>query len=212
VLLCVKLLTMREEFIQAIKTHQVAFSVDLSDPAVERLADYYDRIMVHNPLLHLVGPCSAEEFAIRHILESIKLLEHLPQGAKFADVAAGAGLPSIPCLLVRDDLYSILIESKEKKAKFLEETIKNLGLNNKVEIVTSQFEEADPSDCGFVTCRALDKFTQKLPRLIKWTGKRRSLLFGGPTLGEALQRCGVRFSAELMPMSRQRFLYVSDRS
>jgi len=169
-------------------------------------------VIEHNPLLHLVGPCSPEEFAIRHILESLTLLEYLPEGAKFADVGAGAGLPSIPCLLVREDLYSVLIESKEKKTMFLEKTMKNLGLNGKAEIVNCQFEEADPSNCRFVTCRALDKFTQKLPKLIKWSGKRRSLLFGGPTLGETLRRCDVPFSAELMPMSRQRFLYVLDRS
>src|SRR3954454_483659 len=109
---------MREEFIQAIRTHQTAFGVDLSDPAIERLAGYYELVMEHNPLLHLIGPCSPEEFAIRHILESLTLLEYLPRGAKFVDVGAGAGLPSIPCLLVREDLKAVLIESKEKKVGF----------------------------------------------------------------------------------------------
>lgn len=203
---------MRDEFNNAIKTHQIAFGIDLSDTVIERLADYYDLVMEHNPLLHLVGPCSPEEFAIRHILESLTLLEHLPENAKLADVGTGAGLPSIPCLLVREGLNVVLIESKEKKAKFLEKAIIDLGLSNNAEIVNRQFEEAEPRDCGFVTCRALDKFTEKLPRLIKWSGKRRMILFGGPTLGETLRTCRVPFSAELMPMSKQRFLYVSDRS
>ncbi|MFN0279217.1 MAG: 16S rRNA (guanine(527)-N(7))-methyltransferase RsmG [Pyrinomonadaceae bacterium] len=203
---------MREEFIHAIKSNQSAFGFELSDESIGRLAEYYDLVMEHNELLHLVAPCSPEEFAVRHILESLTLLEYLPVGAKFADVGAGAGLPSIPCLLVRNDLHSVLIESKEKKAKFLEVAIKNLGLKNKAEILNCQFEEADPTNCRFVTCRALDKFTKKLPRLIKWSNKRRMLLFGGLTLGETLQKCLVPFSAELMPMSRQRFLYVSDQS
>src|SRR4051794_9008996 len=119
---------MREEFIQAIRTHQVAFGIDLSDPAIERLAGYFELLMEHNPLLHLVGPCSPEEFAIRHILESLTLLEYLPQGAKFADVGAGAGLPSIPCLLVREDLSAELIETKEKKTKFLDLTVDALKI------------------------------------------------------------------------------------
>ena len=95
--------------------------MELSASSVERLADYYELVQEHNPLLHLVAPCPPEEFAVRHILESLTLLEYLPTGAKFADVGAGAGLPSIPCLLVRDDLRSVLIESKEKKARFLED-------------------------------------------------------------------------------------------
>ena len=77
---------MRKEFVEAIKTHQTAFGLDLSNPAIERLADYYDLVNEHNPLLHLVGPCSAEEFAIRHILESLTLMEYLPKDAKFAQL------------------------------------------------------------------------------------------------------------------------------
>lgn len=203
---------MRTDFIQSIHTRQTDFGLTLPDEAIERLADYYLLIQEHNPLLHLVAPCSPEEFAIRHILESLTLLEYLPDNAKFADVGTGAGLPAIPCLLLRKDLNAMLIESKEKKTKFLYDAIKNLGLNDKAEIVNRQFEEADPADCLFVTCRALDKFTEKLPRLIKWSGKRRMLLFGGPTLGEKLQSCCVPFSSVLMPMSKQRFLYVSGRS
>jgi 16S rRNA (guanine527-N7)-methyltransferase len=122
---------MRNQFITAITTHQVAFGLDLADDVIERLADYFELVQTHNPILHLVGPCSPEEFAIRHILESLTLLEHFPQKAKFADVGTGAGLPSIPCLLVRDDLKAVLIESKEKKTKFLESAAKQLGLSKR---------------------------------------------------------------------------------
>lgn len=203
---------MRKKFINAIVAHQSAFGVEISGERMQRLADYYDIIREHNEFLNLVGPSTPEDFAIRHILESLTLLEYLPNGAKFADVGAGAGLPSIPCLLVRENLHAVLIESKEKKTKFLIAATKNLGLEDRCEIVNRQFEEAEPDDSKFITCRALDRFTEKLPRIIKWSGKRRMLLFGGPTLGETLRRCRVPFSAVLMPMSRERFLYVSDRS
>jgi 16S rRNA (guanine(527)-N(7))-methyltransferase RsmG len=202
---------MREEFIKAIKTHQAAFDLDLQNNASARLADYYDLVMEYNPLLHLVAPCPAEEFAIRHILESLTLLEHLPTGTKFADVGTGAGLPSIPCLLVRDDLRAVLIESKEKKSKFLDLTVNKLGIGSRAEVVNKQFQEVDPADCESMTCRALDKFTDKLPRLLKWKKQRRLLLFGGPNLREALETQNVIFTEKLMPMSEQRFLFVLHR-
>ena len=129
----------RKEFIQAINTHQTAFGLELQDEVVERLADYYELVQEHNPLLHLVGPCSPEEFAIRHILESLTLLEHLPNGAKFADVGAGAGLPSIPCLLVLEDLKAVLIESKEKKTKFLDLAVETLDISDQTNVVNKQF-------------------------------------------------------------------------
>jgi 16S rRNA (guanine527-N7)-methyltransferase len=158
--------------------------------------------------LHLVGPCSADEFVVRHILESLTLLNHLPTGAKFADVGTGAGLPSIPCLVVREDLKTVLIESKHKKARFLENTIEELGLRSRATVANRQFEEVDPAGCSAITCRALDKFTENLPRLIKWAGPRTMLLFGGNRLGEALGKLTVNVTQALLPMSDQRYCFV----
>ena len=200
----------REEFVEAFNTNQKAFDLDLPTRTIERLADYYELIQHHNEFLHLVGPCSPEEFAIRHILESLTLLEYLPHGSKFADVGTGAGLPSIPCLIVREDLKAILIESKEKKSKFLDIAVKHLGINNRSRIVNQQFQKVDPADCNVVTCRALDKFTERLPLLIKWTMRRRMLLFGGWNLREALKAQKIGFAEKLMPLSKQRFLYAAN--
>lgn len=202
---------MRSEFITAIKANHNAFGIELSETGIERLADYYELVQEHNPLLHLVGPGSPEEFAIRHVLESLMLLDYLPKGAKFADVGTGAGLPSIPCLLVREDLRAILIESKEKKAGFLRSAVQALGLSGRAEVINRQFDEADPSNCEFVTCRALDKFSEKLLRLLRWSKQRRSLFFGGKNLSEALQKQSIKFDQHLMPMSEQRFLFILHR-
>ncbi len=200
---------MRPEFITAIKVNQGAFGIELSETHIERLADYYELVQEHNPLLHLVGPCTPEEFAIRHILESLALLEYLPKNTTFADVGAGAGLPSIPCLLVRDDLQALLIESKEKKGKFLQQAVDKLGISNRADVLNHQFEEADLSDCQFVTCRALDKFTEKLPRLSKWARPREMLLYGGENLRNALLSQKIDFQEILLPLSEQRFLFVT---
>lgn len=202
---------MRDEFISAIKANRDAFGLDLSADAIDRLADHYDIVLEHNDLLHLVAPCSPTDFAIRHILESLTLLEHLPFGAKFADVGTGAGLPSIPCLIVREDLKAVLIESKEKKSAFLNEAVEKLDLRSRAQVVNKQFAETQPDDCEFVTCRALDKFVDLLPRLLKWSGHATLLFFGGNSLGEALRKNGIEPLEVLMPFSEQRYLFVSER-
>jgi 16S rRNA (guanine527-N7)-methyltransferase len=198
-----------DSFRDAIEQHQSSFGLGLSGHSIECLNAYYELVLEHNPLLHLVAPCSPEEFAVRHILESLTLLKHLPSGAKFADVGTGAGLPSIPCLIARDDLNAILIESKEKKTKFLEEAISRLDLTGRATVINKQFDETSPGDAGYVACRALDKYVEKLSRLIKWSGKRRLLLFGGPSLGDALARQQVDVRRELMPLSERRYLYIA---
>jgi 16S rRNA (guanine527-N7)-methyltransferase len=201
---------MREEFIAAIKKHQSAFKLDLPEEAILRLADYYDLIQEHNPILHLVGPMDAEEFAIRHVLESLALLSYLPFNAKFVDVGPGGGFPSVPCLLVREKMSAVLIESSLKKTSFLREVLAKCDLEGRVEIINQQFSEIKRPYVSYITCRALDKFTKKLPPLIKWAGDCTLLFFGGPALGDELVKQGVKFSARRMPMSEQRFLFVSE--
>ena len=158
----------------------------------------------------MVGPCSPEEFATRHILESLTLLDHLPNGVWFADVGAGAGLPSIPCLLAREDLKAVLIESKNKKSKFLILAIENLKLKYRTRLSATQFSETNLGHCQAITCRALDKFTEKLPGLIKWSNGNQMLLFGGENLKTALKDQKVAFNQKLMPLSEQRFLFITN--
>lgn len=203
-----KLVRVRGKFISAIRFNQASFGLELTDDRIDGLADYYEVVQRHNPVLHLVAPCSAGEFAVRHILESLTLLEFLPRDAGFADVGTGAGLPSIPCLLVRDDLTAVLIESKEKKAGFLYEAAERLGISERAVIVNRQFQEVTEKNFSFVTCRALDKFSEKLPRLLKWSGQRNLLVFGGNSLAEALRKASLKFEKRLMPLSEQRFLFI----
>lgn len=207
-----KLVRVREEFISAIRFNQAGFGLELTDDRIDRLADYYEVVQRHIPILHLVAPCPAGEFAVRHVFESLTLLEFLPPNARFADVGTGAGLPSIPCLLVRDDLTALLIESKEKKAGFLNEATGGLGIAERAAVVNRQFEEVTEKDFSFVTCRALDKFTEKLPRLLRWSGQRNLLFFGGNSLAEALRKESLKFEKRLMPLSEQRFLFIIDRT
>ncbi len=198
----------RQKFINALKINQSGFDISLNVENLEKLADYYEFIQKHNEILHLVAPCAPEEFAVRHILESLTLLEYLPENAKFADVGAGAGLPSLPCLLVREDLRGVLIESKLKKVNFLEEVSAECQIESRAEIINRQFEELAKPSVSHITCRALDKFTQKLPKLLKWSGNAALLFFGGNSLRQELQNNNVKFEEKLMPLSEQRFLFI----
>ena len=202
---------MPNEFIEAIKHHQTTFGLNLSDEKISLLNDYYQLVQEHNEILHLVAPCDEKEFATRHILESLTMLEFLPNKTRFADIGTGAGLPAIPCLIVRDDLRGILIESKAKKTGFLQKVLEKCHLEKRVKIVNKQFEEVRNFNISYVSCRALDKFTDKLPSILKWSGNCGLLFFGGNNLRESLQKNRLRFKEKLMPLSEQRFLFISKK-
>jgi 16S rRNA (guanine527-N7)-methyltransferase len=199
---------MKEKFIRSIQKYQSDFSLSLTENQIEKITAYFELLQKNNPLLHLVAPCSEEEFAVRHILESLTLLEFLPENAKLADVGTGAGLPSVPCLLVRDDLQGLLIEAKTKKTFFLHEVLERFNLQNRVAVINRQFEEVPEPDVSHITCRALDKFTKKLPKLLKWSQNAQILFFGGVALRDELRKNSVKFTERLMPLSEQRFLFI----
>ncbi len=195
-------------FEQALKANQSVFDIDLAPEVVSSLSAYYDLLTRWNARLHLVAPCSPEEFATRHVLESLMLLKHLPHDAKIADIGSGAGLPIIPCLIARPDLHATLIESSPKKSVFLREASNQLGLESTV--IAKRFEDIPPPNVSFVTCRALDQFMEKLPEIIQWAPHgSKLLLFGGETLREKL---GARTQEFRIPLSERRFLFVTTKN
>ena len=202
---------MSTEFIEAIRANQDAFGLNLAEDVVERLDQYYRIVLEHNPILHLVGKCAESEFAVRHILESIYLLSLTGKNRTFVDVGTGAGLPGIPCLIVSGGLRGFLIESKPKKARFLEVALDRLELNNRCRVINRQFSEIPKPNAGVVTCRAIDKFAQKLSGLVEWSGKSTMALFAGEAVRNELERLKLDYDAFLLPKSEKRFLFIVEQ-
>ena len=190
-----------ERFEKALLANMASYGVALTAETLAQLGTYYSLLTRWNDRLHLVAPCSPEEFATRHVLESLMLLEHLPHGAKIADIGSGGGLPIIPCLIARPDLEATLIESSQKKTVFLREALKEVG--RKATIVARRFEEIEAPDVEFVTSRALDQFVRKIPVLLDWAPDGATLLLFG---GEGLKNQLDGYEAFLIPESEKRYL------
>jgi 16S rRNA (guanine527-N7)-methyltransferase len=202
-----------ERFETAVRAHAPEFGVKLGEDTVARLGQYFDLVMKWNPRLHLVAPCSPEEFATRHALESLMLLPHVPESVRVIDVGSGAGLPAIPCLIARPDIHATLIDSSRRKAIFLTEALRNLQLATGAEVFAARFQDVTLPAAEVVTSRALDRFEEVLVELIKWTPPGATLaLFGGERLVRELERLLPHSRAELLPESQRRFLIIASSS
>lgn len=202
---------LQRQFIRAFENNAAAFGISLSPEKIFNLAAYYELVQKHNEMLHLVAPAPIETFVVRHVLESLYAEKYLPKNVVFADLGTGAGLPAVPLLIARKDLRGFLVESKLKKASFLEEVLAECQLEDRAEILDRQFEELAKPDVSYILCRALDKFTAKLPKILKWSGDCSFLFFGGSALRDALQKNNVKFETKLLPLSEQRFLFISQK-
>lgn len=200
------------QFEEALLHNASAYGVDLNEELIQRLTGYYQLLNTWNPRLHLVAPCSADEFAQRHILESLLLLKYLPPHSRVVDIGSGAGLPIIPCLAARADLSAVMIESSKRKAVFLREVLSLTGISTSAKVIAARFEDVSTPPVDFVTSRALDRFIETLPRLIEWSPQPSTLLlFGGPDLRNALVNQCLGFEEISVPNSERRFLFVVER-
>jgi len=200
--------TEHEQFAAAIRTHSADFEIDLSDEHVELLTEYFALVLKWNEL-HLVAPCTPQEFAVRHVLESLMLIKHLPAGAQVVDVGSGGGLPIVPCLLVRADLHATLVESSKRKAVFLREALRLVQPAGGARVIAGRFEDIDLPPADFLTCRALDRFSNLLPILIQRAHPDTTfLLFAGDELREQIESMLPSSKIERLPLSERRFLLI----
>ena len=70
------------------------------------------------------------KFKVKHFADSLCGQRFIKSGATVLDIGAGAGFPSLPIKIIRDDIDLTLIDSVNKKVGFLNEVIRALNLNN----------------------------------------------------------------------------------
>jgi 16S rRNA (guanine527-N7)-methyltransferase len=101
----------------------------------------------------------------RHFVESIACARALPAGIEtLLDFGSGAGFPGIPIALCRPEIAVTLAESQGKKAAFLHEAIRVLGVT--IKVYSGRAEElAAEFDC--VTLRAVDKMERAVQSAAK---------------------------------------------
>ena len=104
--------------------------LQLTQQQLETL-DLYARLLVEwNEKMNLTAITEPGEIAVKHFLDSLLLLDAAApaHGASLIDVGAGAGFPSVPCAVVRGDLRLTLLDSLNKRVRFLTELCAQLGV------------------------------------------------------------------------------------
>lgn len=132
-------------------------------PQIQAISRYVDILGTRGIERGLIGPREGDRLWDRHVLNSVALAELLPESATVVDVGSGAGLPGIPLALLRPDLRVDLLEPLLRRATFLSETVAELGIGDRVEVVRARAEDHHQRYDAVVS-RAL----APLPRLLSW--------------------------------------------
>ncbi|WP_045728852.1 16S rRNA (guanine(527)-N(7))-methyltransferase RsmG [Xanthomonas sp. GPE 39] len=122
---------------------------------VPPLLAYLTLLARWNRTYNLTAIRDPHDMVTRHLLDSLAMQPFVGEGA-LADLGTGPGLPGLPLAIALPRLRVTLVESNGKKARFLREAVRQLGLDN-ARVAESRAEALDePGGYDLLTARALD--------------------------------------------------------
>jgi len=135
--------------------------LDVPPAILPQLSAYLDLLLKWNARTNLTAIREPEEIVRRHFGESLFAAAHLEPCETLLDLGSGAGFPGLPIALLRPEIRVTLAESQGKKAAFLREAARTLGLS--VEVWGNR-AEALPPERRFdtVALRAVDNMAAAL--------------------------------------------------
>jgi len=137
------------------------FKLPAYEDQILQIQQYIKILLAWNEKIDLTAIRDPLEILYRHFCESMFAGISVPlEHGRLADVGSGGGFPGLPLKILRPGLHVFLVESNIKKATFLAEVIRELGLTD-TQVLVSRYEELveELAPLDYVCCRALGEFS-----------------------------------------------------
>ena len=145
---------------EAIRRASAEFQLTVNDQQVQQIQQYIELLLRWNDKMNLTAIRDPLEILYRHFCESMFGAIAIPvEKCRLADVGSGGGFPGLPLKIIRPETDVFLIESNVKKATFLTEVVRELGLTG-VRVLVSRYEELseEVAPLDIVCSRAVGEF------------------------------------------------------
>lgn len=120
--------------------------IDPAKEKVDKLIAFKEIMLKWNEKVNLTAITEEKEIFIKHFLDSATCLStgYIKEGMRIIDVGTGAGFPGIPIMILKNGLKMTLLDSLNKRIKYLNEAVGKLGLGD-ITTVHGRAEEAGSS-------------------------------------------------------------------
>lgn len=106
--------------------------IELTEKQKEQFYRYYEMLVEWNKVMNLTGITEYDEVNEKHFVDSlsVKKAVDMENIHSLIDIGTGAGFPGIPLKIAYPHLHVVLLDSLQKRIKFLDAVIEELGLEN----------------------------------------------------------------------------------
>lgn len=111
----------------------------LDDDKAEHLCCLSKLLVETNKQYNLTAITDDDGIILKHFVDCASILRYLPSGSSVIDVGCGAGFPSLPIAILREDITVVSLDSTQKKISFVSAAANDLKLGN-VEVVCDRAE------------------------------------------------------------------------
>ncbi|MGI6263445.1 MAG: 16S rRNA (guanine(527)-N(7))-methyltransferase RsmG [Succiniclasticum sp.] len=128
-----------------------AAGLTLTQEQLQQFGTYYERLVETNRHLNLTTLTSPEDVAVKHFIDSLLAYDPalMKAGTTVIDVGTGAGFPGLPLKIYRPELKVTLLDSLDKRLRFLQDVIDATGVKG-IRLVHARAEDGgrDPKHRG----------------------------------------------------------------
>ncbi len=129
-----------EKFKELMDNYLKELNIELSDLQLNQFYKYMNILIEWNKVMNLTGITDPEEIIVKHFIDSLTVLDKIGENDSVIDVGTGAGFPGIPIKIALPKTKLVLLDSLNKRIKFLNEVIEQLQLDN-IETIHGRAED-----------------------------------------------------------------------
>ena len=130
----------KKEFKEIMINNLNDLNISLDDGQLDKFYDYMNILIEWNKFMNLTAITDPKEVIFKHFIDSLTVLNSIDKNSTIIDVGTGAGFPGIPIKIAYPEAKVVLLDSLNKRIKFLKEVIEKLELKN-IEAVHGRAEE-----------------------------------------------------------------------